>query len=79
MILETQTQIDFDGKIVLDSLPEPTRNQMVTLAKARSIEWIVDGDAYRLTLESDFILSHWTGFDIETQLWRSPRVPSGKQ
>lgn len=67
MILETQTQIDFDGKIILDSLPEPTRTAMVNLARERSIEWIVDGDAYSLTLESYFILSHWAGYDIETQ------------
>lgn len=67
MIFQTTTQIDYDGKIILDSLPEPTRTAMITLAKERSIEWIVDGDAFSLTLESYFILSHWAGFDIETQ------------
>lgn len=67
MILDTITQIDYDGKIVVDSLPEPTRTLIRSLAEERTIDWIADGKEFSLSLESYFVLAYWIGCDIETK------------
>ncbi|MEG0922880.1 MAG: hypothetical protein RSD57_17335 [Comamonas sp.] len=66
-ILETETQLDEDGHIIVDSLPEPFRTQLRKLGEERTIDWITDGAEFSMPLEQLFLLSHWCGFDIQTQ------------
>ncbi len=60
------TRLDFEGRIVIASLPEPTRSLMQMTIKDRTLDWIVDGDELALPLETYFMLAHWCGSDIET-------------
>lgn len=67
MSLLTETQLDYDGRIIVDSLPEPTRTLIRNLAEARTIDWIADGAEFALSIESYFVLAYWIGCDIETK------------
>ncbi|WP_422012749.1 hypothetical protein [Roseateles sp.] len=59
------TQLDAEGRIVIASLPEPTRSLMQKTIRDRTLGWIVDGDELALSLETYFMLAHWCGSDIE--------------
>jgi len=67
VILQTNTQLDEDGWIIVESLPQPLRTQLRKLGEEKTIHWITDGEEYSLSIEQFFMLAHWCGYDIETQ------------